>query len=214
MLLSAVNENWQRVELMHSLVYQYFDETEGSDFRNRIIKNENIFPYSLSKVKSMEKESILIGMVMAWAVVAIESLVNHALAEKLDTRELAVKAINNPRKVLQALQLGHVPDSKLGTKIMVLKKEYDNDIIDLADKLSKIRNQIIHDKPFDYFENDGEVTTKSYKASAEEESIIYRYEDLKDFFISCDTIKEYIEKDIYIYSIEIRNFSSLINSKL
>ncbi len=117
MVLSAVNDNWQRVELMYSVVYEYFQETESSDFRDRIINKKSIFPYSLSKAQSMQKESSLVGMVMAWAVVAIESLINHALAEKLYTKELAIKAINNPNKVLKELQLNFNPTSIMSPNV-------------------------------------------------------------------------------------------------
>ena len=213
MVLSAVNDNWQRVELMYSVVYEYFKETVDSDFRNRIINKGNIFPYSVSKSQSMQKESSLVGMVMAWAVVAIESLINHALAEKIDDRHLAVKAINNPNKVLKELQLNFNPESKLGTKIMILDSEYDSEIVSLAEMISSMRNIIVHDKPYDYFEKEGDVETKDYKTSDEVDGNIYRYEDLKDFFINCDSIKKYIEEKVYMETIEIRDFSSLLTSK-
>lgn len=213
MVLSAVNDNWQRVELMYSVVYEYFKETEDSDFRNRIINKRSIFPYSLSNSQSMKKESSLVGMLMAWAVVAIESLINHALAEKIEDRELAVKAINNPNKVLKELTLGFNPKSKLGTKVMILDSEYNNEIVNHAEEISSTRNIIIHDKPYDYYENEGDVETKDYKTSDEVDSNIHRYEDLKDFFISCDAIKKYIEEKVYMETIEIRDFSSLLTSK-
>jgi len=213
LVLSAVNDNWQRVELMYSVVYEYFKETVDSDFRNRIINKGNIFPYSVSKSQSMQKESSLVGMLMAWAVVAIESLINHALAEKIDDRNLAVKAINNPNKVLKELQLNFNPESKLGTKIMILDSEYDSEIVSLSEMISSMRNIIVHDKPYDYFEKEGDVETKDYKTSDEVDGNIYRYEDLKDFFINCDTIKKYIEKKVYMETIEIRDFSSLLTLK-
>ena len=205
MVLSAVKDNWQRVELMHSVVYEYFKETEDSDFRNR-----SIFPYSLSKSQSMQKESSLVGMVMAWAVVAIESLINHALAEKIKDRELAVKAIGNPKKVLKELTLDFNPESKLGTKVMILDFEYNYEIVNHAEKISSMRNTIIHDKPYDYCDNKGDVEIKYYKVSDKVDSNTHRYEDLKDFFISCDAIKKYIEEKVYMETIEIRNFSSLL----
>jgi hypothetical protein len=152
-------------------------------------------------------------MLMAWAVVAIESLINHALAEKIEDRELAVKAINNPNKVLKELTLGFNPKSKLGTKVMILDSEYNNEIVNHAEEISSTRNIIIHDKPYDYYENEGDVETKDYKTSDEVDSNIHRYEDLKDFFISCDAIKKYIEEKVYMETIEIRDFSSLLTSK-
>jgi hypothetical protein len=195
---------------MYSVVYEFFSETEGSDFRDRIVNNKGVFPYNLSQAQSMQKESSLVGMVMAWSVVAIESLINHALAEKLDTRELAVKAINDTNKEFNKLSFDFNPKSKLGKKIMILDSEHNSEIVNLAEIISDARNMIMHDKPYDYYENDGDIETTAYRASSGVTDIVYRYEDLKDFFDNCDAIKNYIEEKTYMYTIEIRNFSSLL----
>ena len=86
-------------------------------------------------------------------------------------------------------------------------------VVYYAEKISSARNRIVHDKPYDYYENEGDVETKDYKMSEEVDSNIYRYEDLKKNFISCDAIKKYIEEKIYMETIEIRDFSSLLTSK-
>ena len=211
MLHSNVEKNWLRVELMYSVIHEYFNLTKDSDFRKRIINNENIFPYNLSDSQNMNKESSLVDMVIVWGVVALESLVNYALAELQNDFELSKKSINNPNKVLKDRNVSPIPESKLATKIVILKNDPNDLIIALADKLSNNRNKIIHDKPIDYemYDDDEVIThygsTNTYFPS-------YRYEDLKDFFSQCDEIKNYIIKDNILVTLEIRDFSTLIKT--
>ena len=210
MTYSAVEENWLRVELMYSVTNEYFNLTKDTDFRKRIINSKSIFPLDYSASQNMSKESSLVGMVMAWAVVALESLTNHALAEKGVSIESAKKTINYPNSVLKKSSITHNYKSKLAAKLIILKDESSNHAMEIADKLTTIRNTIIHDKPIDYYEYDGEVEIIHYGTNVADTLTTYRHEDLKEFFINCDKIKNYIIKDTYLETLEIREFELLI----
>lgn len=212
MTYSAVQDNWLRVELMYSLTNKYFNLTKDTDFRKRIINKQSMFPYSVTSSQNMSKESTLVGMVMAWSVVALESLLNHALAEKGESIEIGKKSINDPNKVLKELEIKHSYKSKFSAKLIILKNESSNEVMDFADKLTIIRNTIIHDKPIDYYENDGDVEIEHYGDSQVDTLITYRHDDLKEFFITCDKIKKYIIENTYLETLEIREFESLIKT--
>lgn len=79
--------------------------------------------------------------------------------------------------------------------------------------LAAIRNTIIHDKPIEYYEYDGEVEIIHYDGSEEDRLVTYRHEDLKEFFINCDKVKNYIIKDTYLETLEIKEFESLITNE-
>ncbi|AKF24684.1 hypothetical protein YH65_04245 [Sulfurovum lithotrophicum] len=175
MTYSAVEDNWLRVELMYSVTNKYFNLTKGTDFRERIINNQSMFPYCVASSQNMSKESTLVGMVMAWSVVALESLLNHALAEKAISIEIGKKTINDPNKVLKQIGITHSYKSKFSAKLIILKNESSNVVMDLADKLTIIRNTIIHDKPIDYYENDGDVEIEHYGDSEVNTLITYRH---------------------------------------
>lgn len=195
---------------MYSVVYEYFKLTKESDFRKRIVNNESIFPYSVSDYNNMSKESSLVDMIIVWGVVALESLINYALAELQDDFELAKKSINNPNGVLRDLSISPIPKSKLATKIVALKRDPADIIIGLADELSSTRNKIIHDKPIDYEMYDDEEVITSYSNSETEYLPSFRHEDLNEFFNKCDEIKNYITVDNVLECLEIRDFKELL----
>lgn len=213
LLHSNVEKNWQRVELMYSVVYEYFKLTKESDFRKRIVNNGSIFPYSVSDYNNMSKESSLVDMIIVWGVVALESLINYALAELQDDFELAKKSINNPNGVLRDLSISPIPKSKLATKIIALKRDPAHIIIGLADELSSTRNKIIHDKPIDYerYDDDDEEVITSYSNSETEYLPSFRHENLNEFFTKCDEIKNYITVGTVLECLEIRDFKELLS---
>ena len=180
---------------MHSVARTYYFSTHDSDFRDRMINRSNPFPFDVVKYDTMEKESCIVGMVMAWSVITLESFVNHAIAERLNNQTSAIMAIEYPRQITDKLKIGKSAKSELAKKLIILA---DNDIqnlqyISIADELSDIRNLIVHDKPFELFDHgDGEVEITHFRSRGDNPEARYRYENLGDFYSKCDQIKTYV----------------------
>ena len=150
---------------------------------------------------------------MAWAVVTLEALVNHALAEALNNKVLAIMAIEYPGQIIEKIKIGQSPRSEFAKKIIILSDsaEQNTELIQLADELAETRNLIVHDKPFNFIDSgDGEVEINYYKKRGEDR-IKYRYEELKSFYEKCDKIKKFILTKTDFSSLENFNFCSLID---
>ncbi|TAN67365.1 MAG: hypothetical protein EPN17_11160 [Methylobacter sp.] len=164
----------------------------------------------------MEKESCIVGMVKAWAVVTLESLVNHAIAEALNNKVLAIMAIEYPSQITDKLRIGKSARSELAKKIIILSDsvEQNTKIISLADKLADTRNLIVHDKPFSVIDHgEGEFEIEYFRSRGEDSNEQFRYEDLQVFYEDCDSIRDYILTKTGPDSLEISSsFSSLFNS--
>lgn len=216
MIHSSVNDNWMRVVIIHSVAREYFDSTHGTDFRQRMTSGGDFFPFDTSMYDMMEKESCIVGMVMAWAVVTLESLVNHALAEAINNKLSAIMAIEYPGQITQKLKVKKPGSSELANKLAILSDslEPNADIIELADKLAKTRNSIVHDKPFNLIDyGDGEVEIENRRSRGEPKEGQIKYEELKSFFKNCDQIKDFIARKTDLDTVETSDFcfSSLIN---
>lgn len=195
MIYSAVNHNWARVKIMHSVAREFLDETRGSEFRRRIIDRGDIFPFDAAAHDSMEKESHIVGMLMAWSVITLESLVNHTLAETINNKVSAVMAIEYPSQVTKKLKIGKSARSELARKLIILSNAFepDSEILQLGDELSDIRNIVVHDKPFNYIDfGDGNVKIDYYRSRGESHGETLRYDSLVSFFRKCDRILDYI----------------------
>lgn len=197
---------------MHSIALELYKSTEGSDFRNRTINRtiDNFFPFDAVAYDAMAKESCIVSMVMAWSVVALESVVNLGLAENIQFKRDAVKAIEYPKKVLKKTKY----KSDLAVKLIILSDSTISisEVFDLAEEVSDIRNVIVHDKPFDMVNDDsGDVEVDYFKCRGKEPKI-YRYENLHPFFCSCDQIYRYIltSSKEELYAASGLNFASLI----
>ncbi len=184
-----------RVEIMHSVAQSYYEATHDSDFRERITNGGAPFPFDTVKYDAMEKESCIVGMVMAWSVITLESLVNHSLAEILNNRTSAIMAIEYPRQVTDKLKIAKSTRSELAKKLVILSDgdENNNEYLSLADELSDTRNLIVHDKPFNYTDyGDGEVEITHFRSRGGVLEKQLRYEDLGKFYGKCDQIKSYL----------------------
>jgi len=201
LIYSAVNDNWARVALMHSLARDLYASTANTDFRERITGNGDAFPFDVDAYSTIENESRIVGMVMAWSVVTLESLVNHQLAEELGNMVLATMAIEYPAQVTDKLKISRSARSELAKKLIVLSGELQaagTDLpatITLADALADKRNMIIHDKPFRYTDRgDGDIVIDGFRSRGDSESPFLRFDDLTDFYADCDTVKRYVFK--------------------
>jgi hypothetical protein len=200
---------------MHSVARNYYELTRGSDYRHRITSGSGDFLFDSSMYDTMEKESCIVGMVKAWAVVTLESLVNHALAEALNNKVSAIMAIEYPSQITDKLKIGKSARSELAKKIIILSDsvEQNTKIILLADKLADTRNLIVHDKPFSVIDHgEGEFEIEYFRSRGEDSNEQFRYEDLQVFYEDCDSIRDYILTKTGPDSLEISSsFSSLFN---
>lgn len=200
---------------MHAVAHEFLNETRDSDFRRRIIDAGDIFPFDAAAHGSMRKESQIVGMLMAWSVITLESIVNHALAEAINNKASAVMAIEYPSQVTEKLKIGKSARSEFAKKLIILSNtvEPDNEMLQLCDELADIRNAVIHDKPFDLHEfDDGNVEINYFRSRGEKDGKTVQYDDLVPFFRKCDRLVNYIlrhTKDGLFESGEL-GFSSLL----
>lgn len=200
---------------MHAVAHEFLDETRGSDFRRRIIGRGDIFPFDVTAHDSMEKESQIVGMLMAWSVITLESLVNHVLAESINNKALAVMAIEYPSQVTERLKIDKSAKSELAKKAIILSNalEFDRETIRLCDELADTRNAVIHDKPFALYDlGDGDVEINYFRSRGENNDETVRYDALVPFFRKCDQIVDYILRHAEngLFEKSELNFSSLL----
>lgn len=223
MIHSSIEDNWTRLEYIHSIAKQLYDKTKASEFRTA--DPQPSFRFCATTHTRMQEEACMVGMVMVWSVVTLESLANHVIAETFNNRTTAILAIEYPDKIVQAFK-GVKGESELGKKIAILNDDlgaaYCDDgqaevsrevrAITLADELAKTRNAVIHDKPFDMIVDnwEGDVEIKHYGTRIEA-SKSFQYEDLIDFFSKCDSVRSQILAPMYSGSTSIldHTFSSL-----
>ena len=176
---------------MHSIARDLYASTADTDFRDRITKGGKTFPFDVNAYTTIQNESRIVGMVMAWAVVTLESLANHQLAATLNNKVLATMAIEYPALVTDKLKLSRSARSELAKKLIILTDGIPTPVIELADKLADKRNLIVHDKPFRMIDRgDGDIDVDWFRARGDAESPTVRYGDLTAFYKDCDSIKD------------------------
>ena len=216
MIYSAVNHNWARVKIMHSVAREFLDKTHGSEFRHRSISRGDLFPFDLVAHEAMENESHIVGMLMAWSVITLESLVNHALAEAINNKASAIMAIEYPGQITDKLRIGRSARSELAKKLIILSDtlEPDSDILQLSDELADIRNEVVHDKPLHYVDlGDGDIEINYYRSRGIIDYKTLQYDALVSFFEKCDRIMDHIlsKVDNNPFESSEHSFSSLIS---
>ena len=218
MIHSSIQDNWMRVEIMHSVAQSYYLETNDSDFRERMINRGDLFPFDAVKYNTMEKESCIVGMVMAWSVIALESYVNHAIAERLNNQTSAIMAIEFPRQITDKLKIGKSAKSELAKKLIILADDDKQNVeyISVADELSEIRNLIVHDKPFELLEfEDQEVEITHFRSRGDNSETRHRFDHLSDFYRKCEKIRSYVTSisPVVVMGMSEMSFTNLINGK-
>lgn len=187
MIYSGVDDNWLRVELLHSLAIKYYSETQG---KNCLEITDNKFYFDVRLHDVIRKESCIVEMIATWSVVTLEALANQALAEIISSPEEAKKAIEHPRKY-KPFQ----GKSELSVKIAILGHDSSKikEIVQVADTLSELRNRVLHDKPFELINfGDGETFIEHYRLRGEPLHKQLRYPDLYKLFESCDQVRLFI----------------------
>lgn len=180
---------------MHSIARDLYATTAGTDFRDRITNHGDPFPFDAAAYQTIENESRIIGMVMAWSVVTLESLANHQLAAVLNNRVLALMAIEYPGQVTDKLRLSRSARSELAKKLIILLDgtqsgdSKDTDVVEKADALVDRRNLIVHDKPFRLIDHgDGDIDVEWFRSRGNMDSPPLRYEHLETFYSECDSV--------------------------
>lgn len=206
MIYSGVDDNWLRVELVHSLAVRFANETEGKDCIE--FKPEGGFFFDARLYDTIQKESKTVEMVAVWCVVTLEALANQALAETISCVESAKKAIEYPRQYHKSKAA-----SDLGVKLEILRCEgvEIGRVLQIANRLCELRNHIVHDKPFDYTDLGGDVQIEYFRLRGQEREKQLRYVDLFDIFNLCDEIMTFLLRcfDSDHLEISARKFLSL-----
>ncbi|MCF7967063.1 MAG: hypothetical protein K9L79_16230 [Methylobacter tundripaludum] len=197
MIYSGVDENWMRVEMMHAIAKEYYDKTKGSEYREHRLNPSNRFFIDLEKSMLMDKEACVVGMVVVWSVVTLESLINHVIAEKSENESDAITAIEYP----QNLKITEEVKSLLAKKMVILSQPntVDKRLLKIADDISNVRNEIVHDKPFEYLDyGDGDIEIRHYRKRGNSENKQYTFEYLSSFYKQCHDLCSFIDS-YYIY---------------
>jgi hypothetical protein len=181
-----------------------------------MINRGDPFPFDVIEYNTMEKESCIVGMVMAWSVITLESYVNHAIAEKLNNQTSAIMVIEFPRQITDKLKIGKSARSELAKKLVILADDDKQNLeyVSIADELSEIRNLIVHDKPFELLEyEDGEVEITHFRSRGDNIESRHRFEHLNDFYRKCDEIMSYVASisPVVVMGLSEMSFTSLIN---
>lgn len=215
LIQSALSDNWERVKIIHAVAHELFKQTRGSDFRRRIIGHLNVLPFDVSSYDLMAQESKIVGLVMAWSVVTLESLANHVLAETINNKACAIMAIEYPGQVIEKLGIYKSAKSELAKKTIILNFDFkvDSKTLDLCDDLANIRNKILHDKPFDYILNGEEIEVKHFSTRGNKNEDVFKYDDLVHFFRKCDQVIEALTRNAF-FSEDCFSFGSLLKDKL
>ncbi|MDE2422370.1 MAG: hypothetical protein KGO49_14465 [Gammaproteobacteria bacterium] len=218
MIHSSVMDNWMQVKIMHSIAKDYYEKTIDTEYRHLPRHSLGFYAFDLEKAELMEKECCVVGMVIVWSIVTLESLINHVIAEVINNRLLAVLAIEFPGNVTDKVGGDKTPRSDLAKKIRILNQGAveDKKIIELANSLSKIRNEIVHDKPFSFNNlEDGEFSIEYFNSRDDGDRKRYNYDDLSDFYKKCEELTIYIDKfyKVTSFSGEHVDFRSLLDNQ-
>jgi hypothetical protein len=200
MIYSAIKDNWNRVRLMHDVAHGIYASTLQGDYRERLISGGEFFPFDPSLWESMQSESHIVGMIKSWAVITLECLANHQIAEMAGNTLLATFAIEYAPQITDRLKICKSAQSELAKKMLILSgrlKRKPNDelakIVEIADSIAEIRNSIVHDKPYRLvYEFDEDVDVTHYKSRGTTESTTHRFCSLPAFYDQCDLLKNFI----------------------
>ena len=169
MIYSGVTDNWDRVRILHDIAKDYYAMTKDSKHRKHQLNQSDEFYFNLEDSMLMDKEACIVGMIIVWSTITIESLVNHAIAETSDNKETAIEAIEHPEN----LNIWKKTGSSLAKKLLILSngKISDKSILTAADDISNLRNDIVHDKPIEYIDiGKDDVEVHHYRSRGKSET--------------------------------------------
>lgn len=190
MIYSSAVDNWHRIKLMHSIAKDLYELTRENLFRNMKGDLSEGFYFDANAFLAMQKETCIVEMIMSWCVITLESQVNHAIAATESGDKRAINAIEYPTKSKGAR-------SGLARKLLILSKRDQRaiELISLADELSDIRNEIVHDKPFEFIDRgDGDVDVRFFRDRGDSEGRRYNFENLEEYYKKCQKICGFIDE--------------------
>lgn len=212
MIYSDFEDNWKSVILLSELANMKFQETKPFP-REKIMRSGNNIEFTCSNLKyyyEYTEESRLTRMTMVWSLIAIESLVNHVIADCLDNKVVAISVIENPNNIISSISLKCEDKkedlsrlkSELVKKLMILNQQKVVDgemmaVFKAAQEISDLRNAIVHNKPISIIDfQDGDVEVFEYTKYSDRKVEVSRlkYVDLKVFFEKCDLVLSFLRK--------------------
>jgi hypothetical protein len=156
-------------------------------------------------------------MIKAWCVVTLESLANHAIAENINNKMVAITAIEFPNNIIQQFKFPYKPKSELSKKIIILNSGLEGieELVKTADYLTDTRNLIVHDKPYEYNELDeGNCEIYEFRNRGNQDQEHHKFSNLKEFYQKCDKIAQFLTQRIeitHMFSGNM-NFCNLLNN--
>ncbi|WP_306548754.1 hypothetical protein [Desulfobulbus sp.] len=192
MIHSSSVDNWQRIKIMHSIANDLHLITRENKFRN--IKNNisDDFYFDAIAFETIQKESCIVEMIMAWCVITLESQVNHAIAATESDKEAIIRAIEYSKGSV-SMRDSH---SELAKKLLILARTEHGVAapVEIADNVSEIRNEIVHDKPVEIVDrDDGDIEIRYFRVRGKSDGKRYRFEDLGVYYEKCQKICDFIE---------------------
>ncbi len=89
---SRLEDNWNRVISIFSIVQNLYKVTENSDYRKRFKKSDyrdqQDFFSNFQTSCDIREESVIVEMLMVWVAITIESAINHVVAEQIRDNEI------------------------------------------------------------------------------------------------------------------------------
>lgn len=199
MIYSGVDDNWMRIELLHSIANDFYQKTKDSKHRQHRFNPSLGLYMDIDHARLMDQESCAVGMIMVWSVITIESLINHAIAEISESESDAISKIESPQKHVKS----KIARSSLAKKLLILggSNVIDVNVLKCADFLADTRNVIVHDKPFELFQDpDGDVEIKYFRERGDQEGRQRFFEELDEFYQQAQILVRFIEKYFFYFS--------------
>jgi hypothetical protein len=201
---SSIDENCRRLNAIFDLISAQYIETSGDEARKKYFNGDELTSDEKQIINIIIEEADLIGLFITWAVITIEGLVNHIIADNTLNKILAIASIENPRKIIENMKRNNQISSELGIKILILgENNGDSEKIALkAEEVVKIRNMIVHDKPYEYeYTDSGDLEIKIYTAKQKDEIRYFYFEDLQKILGELNEIYNYVMKNAKATSI-------------
>jgi len=196
MIYSAAEKNFLRVKLMYGIAESLHREKKDIEARRDPESRGSLSHLELDTFEFGQREQAILEAIIAFTVIALESLTNQALAEKINNVSLACLAIEYPRHILEKTHTKLKDAPELLQKLIILadQEKVPEDIAESVRNLVTIRNQVVHDKPF-YLSTDheGEVAYLPFNIRGkDEDNPPLRLEDVFALLKQADLVIEFI----------------------
>ena len=197
MIYNRLDDNWHRMRTLMALARTRYEMTKDSDFRRRKIERGDSFPFDVRAYESMDSERCIVEIVVVWSVITTDSLLNLAIAESVREHDQAATAIERPTKYPIG-SFDPKPKWELAKKAAILGirtglRDAAIEVFESCDHLAKIRNGIVHDKPFELIDHsDDGVELREYPWQWQGREFEARFESLPPVFQMCDQVKEFV----------------------